>query len=214
MSGLDLVSWLIGEGVVAWRMSCHVISTCVRCVVIAPLFNAPSPLINTDDCTILFFTKPSPPSPPSTPTPPTHYYTVRLSFRFSRSLQILTRLVFFRQLIMSAAERVQNHPVYVQAQGKANYYVNQLDKEVIRDIVIRFFNLVLTRPLPAQQLPCLEGSRATHSSSQGLHRHRLCLSPPHSPCVQLARCPRLKPPRLGTPRLPVPQGPRDTWTSG
>ena len=34
---------------------------------------------------------------------------------------------------MSAAERVQNHPVYVQAQGKANYYVNQLDKEVICD---------------------------------------------------------------------------------
>ena len=31
---------------------------------------------------------------------------------------------------MSAAERVQNHPVYVQAQGKANYYITQLDKEV------------------------------------------------------------------------------------
>jgi len=31
---------------------------------------------------------------------------------------------------MSAAERVQNHPVYVQAQGKANYYVSQLDKEL------------------------------------------------------------------------------------
>ena len=37
---------------------------------------------------------------------------------------------------MSAAERVQNHPVYVQAQGKANYYVNQLDKEVIHDLEI------------------------------------------------------------------------------
>ena len=37
---------------------------------------------------------------------------------------------------MSAAERVQNHPVYVQAQGKANYYVNQLDKEVISDCEI------------------------------------------------------------------------------
>ena len=32
---------------------------------------------------------------------------------------------------MSAAERVQNHPVYVQAQGKASYYITQLDKEVI-----------------------------------------------------------------------------------
>ena len=38
------------------------------------------------------------------------------------------------QLIMSAAERVQNHPVYVQAQGKANYYITQLDKEVITDL--------------------------------------------------------------------------------
>lgn len=37
---------------------------------------------------------------------------------------------------MSAAERVQNHPVYVQAQGKANYYINQLDKEVIIDLKI------------------------------------------------------------------------------
>ena len=40
---------------------------------------------------------------------------------------------------MSAAERVQNHPVYVQAQGKANYYITQLDKEVIRDPKTRRF---------------------------------------------------------------------------
>ena len=32
---------------------------------------------------------------------------------------------------MSAAQRVQQHPIYVQAQNKATYYVNQLDKEVI-----------------------------------------------------------------------------------
>ena len=32
---------------------------------------------------------------------------------------------------MSAAQRVQQHPVYIQAQNKASYYVNQLDKEVI-----------------------------------------------------------------------------------
>ena len=31
---------------------------------------------------------------------------------------------------MSAAYRVQQHPVYIQAQNKATYYVNQLDKEV------------------------------------------------------------------------------------
>jgi len=33
---------------------------------------------------------------------------------------------------MSAAQRVQQHPVYIQAQGKASYYVNQLDKELTK----------------------------------------------------------------------------------
>ena len=42
---------------------------------------------------------------------------------------------------MSAAERVQNHPVYVQAQGKANYYISQLDKEVISDLELPRFRL-------------------------------------------------------------------------
>ena len=31
---------------------------------------------------------------------------------------------------MSAAHRVQQHPIYVQTQNKVAYYVNQLDKEV------------------------------------------------------------------------------------
>ena len=31
---------------------------------------------------------------------------------------------------MSAAYRVQQHPIYIQAQNKGAYYVNQLDKEV------------------------------------------------------------------------------------
>lgn len=31
---------------------------------------------------------------------------------------------------MSAAQQVQQHPVFIQAQNKATYYVNQLDKEV------------------------------------------------------------------------------------
>ena len=38
---------------------------------------------------------------------------------------------------MSAAQRVQQHPAIVQAQNKANYYVNQLDKEV-RVVLIYF----------------------------------------------------------------------------
>ncbi|KAJ7223242.1 TB2/DP1, HVA22 family-domain-containing protein [Mycena pura] len=33
---------------------------------------------------------------------------------------------------MSAAQKVQQHPVYIQAQGKASYYVNQLDKELTK----------------------------------------------------------------------------------
>ena len=159
---------------------------------------------------------------PSAPTPPpSRFYTVCSFFLVLCWLGVLTISVFFAvccgRFIMSAAERVQNHPVYVQAQGKANYYVSQLDKEVICDNGISrfgFSNLVLTRSLPAQQLPCLESSRATYSSSQGLYRHRLRLSPPHSPCLQRARCPRFKPPRLGSSRLLVPQGPRDTGTSG
>ena len=31
---------------------------------------------------------------------------------------------------MSAAQKVQQHPAFIQAQNKANYYMNQLDKEV------------------------------------------------------------------------------------
>jgi receptor expression-enhancing protein 5/6 len=31
---------------------------------------------------------------------------------------------------MSAAQKVQQHPMYIQAQGKASYYHSQLDKEV------------------------------------------------------------------------------------
>lgn len=31
---------------------------------------------------------------------------------------------------MSATQKVQQHPAFIQAQDKANYYVNQLDKEV------------------------------------------------------------------------------------
>jgi len=31
---------------------------------------------------------------------------------------------------MSAAQKVQNHPAFIQAQNKANYYAGQLDKEL------------------------------------------------------------------------------------
>ncbi|KAJ7831436.1 TB2/DP1, HVA22 family-domain-containing protein [Mycena leptocephala] len=33
---------------------------------------------------------------------------------------------------MSAAQKVQQHPMYIQAQGQASYYVNQLDKELTK----------------------------------------------------------------------------------
>jgi len=31
---------------------------------------------------------------------------------------------------MSAAQKLQQHPIYIQASNKASLYVNQLDKEV------------------------------------------------------------------------------------
>lgn len=37
---------------------------------------------------------------------------------------------------MSAAQKIQQHPTYVQASNKASYYVNQLDKEVCTTIVL------------------------------------------------------------------------------
>ncbi|KAJ3485712.1 hypothetical protein NLI96_g4768 [Meripilus lineatus] len=33
---------------------------------------------------------------------------------------------------MSATQKVQQHPAFIQAQDKANYYVNQLDKELTK----------------------------------------------------------------------------------
>jgi len=37
-----------------------------------------------------------------------------------------------QQYQMSAAQKVQQHPAFIQAQDKANYYVNQLDKELTK----------------------------------------------------------------------------------
>lgn len=118
---------------------------------------------------------------------------------------------------MSAAERVQNHPVYVQAQGKASYYISQLDKEVISDLsnfLTSFSVLVLTRRLTAQQLSLVEESGTKHSSPQGLHSHRLRGSPLPSPHLQLVRRTSFQPPRLGSSGLLVPQGFGDPRTSG
>ena len=36
---------------------------------------------------------------------------------------------FSATTIMSAAQKVQNHPAFIQAQNKANFYAGQLDKE-------------------------------------------------------------------------------------
>ena len=38
---------------------------------------------------------------------------------------------------MSATQKVQQHPAFIQAQDKANYYVNQLDKEVCVCLILR-----------------------------------------------------------------------------
>ncbi|KAH7920500.1 hypothetical protein BV22DRAFT_1098041 [Leucogyrophana mollusca] len=40
---------------------------------------------------------------------------------------------------MSATQKVQQHPAFVQAQNKANYYLNQLDKELTKYPVLNGF---------------------------------------------------------------------------
>ncbi|KAF8839900.1 hypothetical protein BDN67DRAFT_997010 [Paxillus ammoniavirescens] len=40
---------------------------------------------------------------------------------------------------MSATQKVQQHPVFIQAQTKANYYLNQLDKELTKYPVLNTF---------------------------------------------------------------------------
>ncbi|KAJ8488801.1 hypothetical protein ONZ45_g13825 [Pleurotus djamor] len=46
---------------------------------------------------------------------------------------VCTSLEFSQtSVIMSAAQRVQQHPVVLEAQNRANYYVNQLDKELTK----------------------------------------------------------------------------------
>jgi receptor expression-enhancing protein 5/6 len=39
---------------------------------------------------------------------------------------------------MSAAQKFQQHPAFVQAQNKANYYFQQLDKEVSGGFLAKF----------------------------------------------------------------------------
>lgn len=52
---------------------------------------------------------------------------------------------------MSAAQKVQQHPVFIQAQTKVNYHLNQLDKEVRTPSSILFFS-DSHYPLPLGQL--------------------------------------------------------------
>ncbi|KAG8220695.1 TB2/DP1, HVA22 family-domain-containing protein [Butyriboletus roseoflavus] len=40
---------------------------------------------------------------------------------------------------MSAAQKIQQHPVFVQAQNKVNYHLNQLDKELTKYPVLNTF---------------------------------------------------------------------------
>ncbi|KIJ60571.1 hypothetical protein HYDPIDRAFT_139062 [Hydnomerulius pinastri MD-312] len=40
---------------------------------------------------------------------------------------------------MSATQKVQQHPAFIQAQNKANYYINQLDKELTKYPVLNTF---------------------------------------------------------------------------
>ena len=105
---------------------------------------------------------------------------------------------------MSAAQRVQQHPLYIQAQTRLAYHVGQLDKEVC---LLLFAAADLTPP-SAQQISCIDTSRETHSGAKTLHCHRRhcppCnLTPGEFPCGT-----RLQSGRLCYPGLPLLQSHR------
>ena len=67
-------------------------------------------------------------TPTLTPTTPSTT-KVRV-LRCAQSPCACARLNLLATCQMSASQKVQQHPAFIQAQDKANYYVNQLDKEV------------------------------------------------------------------------------------
>lgn len=102
---------------------------------------------------------------------------------------------------MSAAQRVQQHPLYIQAQTRLAYHVGQLDKEVC----FLFSPQLLISLHPAQQISCIDAPRETHSGPKTLHCHRR-RCPPCIPTPSKFHCgTRLQPCRLRYPRLPVLQ---------
>jgi hypothetical protein len=56
---------------------------------------------------------------------------------------------------MSATQKVQQHPAFVQAQTKANYYLQQLDKDV-RTWFIVHISLTDISPSTAYEVPSFD----------------------------------------------------------
>ena len=72
------------------------------------------------------------PRPAPSPTTPTHDNDHRNDQGLFSAVPVCTdpaTLITLPLRQMSATQKVQQHPAFIQAQDKANYYVNQLDKE-------------------------------------------------------------------------------------
>jgi hypothetical protein len=112
--------------------------------------------------------------------------------------------------IMSAAQRVQQHPIFVQAQNKAQYYNAQLDKEVSHSFSSHHQP---THFVTAHKVPRPQHSRTAHTGPKDLRCPRwprLCCLPSHfqRPCRS-----HFKPRGLGSARLPLFQGHRNAIAS-
>ena len=64
-------------------------------------------------------------------------FTSKVRFTLAELAPSVTRRSISSPPQMSATQKVQQHPAFIQAQDKANYYVNQLDKEVCVCLILR-----------------------------------------------------------------------------
>ncbi|RDB24570.1 Protein YOP1 [Hypsizygus marmoreus] len=106
---------------------------------------------------------------------------------------------------MSAATKVQQHPVFIQAQNKANFYLAQLDKEV--RALTYFAPSQLTHPRSSPSTPS-STPWSSAPSPQDISRHRcltlLTILHTFNPSPR-----RLQPRRVGAPRAIESPSPHD-----
>lgn len=109
---------------------------------------------------------------------------------------------------MSAAQRVQQHPAFQQASDRANYYVNQLDKEVSPLVCYIFCQRLMTR-FAVEQVSYSEHVRAAHPGAESLRGPWISRSSVSSSAYQRRRRTSLQPRWLGVTCLSLVQGDRE-----